>query len=223
MPGGVHRQRGLAGYSPWDHKDSDMTEWLTHTQTDINFIFFSFLYAVKTGGKEQFSQSILQATLLCKAKAACSLSFSLFSSLCQISTCHCNKNGIIIEMLWILLFLLHIYYFHVNKFKSTVNAKYTTDCVNIYTMFFLLRHLNYCFCFMIMSSAIMCFLKVELLNQRVSVHIFSLDSTTLNWVSESYANLHFFLKWKRTQDSDQKESTSKVIISNFSNICYPKQ
>ena len=55
----IHGQRSLAGYSPWDHKESDMTEWLTCTQTDINFIFFSFLYTVKTSGKGQFSQSIL--------------------------------------------------------------------------------------------------------------------------------------------------------------------
>ena len=25
----IHGQRGLAGYSPWGHKESDMTEWLT--------------------------------------------------------------------------------------------------------------------------------------------------------------------------------------------------
>ena len=26
FPGKSHRQRGLAGYSPWGHKESDMTE-----------------------------------------------------------------------------------------------------------------------------------------------------------------------------------------------------
>ena len=30
LPGEFHGQRGLAGYSPWDHKKSDMTEWLPH-------------------------------------------------------------------------------------------------------------------------------------------------------------------------------------------------
>ena len=29
VPGEFHGQRSLAGYSPWDHKESDMTEWLT--------------------------------------------------------------------------------------------------------------------------------------------------------------------------------------------------
>ena len=28
-----HGQRSLAGYSPWGCKESDMTKWLTHTQT----------------------------------------------------------------------------------------------------------------------------------------------------------------------------------------------
>ena len=29
LPGEFHGQRSLAGYSPWDDKESDMTEWLT--------------------------------------------------------------------------------------------------------------------------------------------------------------------------------------------------
>ena len=31
--GEFHGQRSLAGYSPWDHKQSDMTEWLTTFKT----------------------------------------------------------------------------------------------------------------------------------------------------------------------------------------------
>ena len=30
-PREFHGHRGLAGYSPWGHKESDMTEQLTHT------------------------------------------------------------------------------------------------------------------------------------------------------------------------------------------------
>ena len=30
FPGKSHRQRSLAGYSPWGHKESDTTEQLTH-------------------------------------------------------------------------------------------------------------------------------------------------------------------------------------------------
>ena len=30
LPGEFHGQRTLVGYSPWGHKESDMTEWLTH-------------------------------------------------------------------------------------------------------------------------------------------------------------------------------------------------
>ena len=33
LPGELHGQRSLAGYSPWDHKELDTTEWLTHTHT----------------------------------------------------------------------------------------------------------------------------------------------------------------------------------------------
>ena len=29
LPGDFHGQRSLAGYSPWDHKESDMTKQLT--------------------------------------------------------------------------------------------------------------------------------------------------------------------------------------------------
>ena len=33
LPGEFHGQRSLAGYSPWDHKEVDTTEQLTHTHT----------------------------------------------------------------------------------------------------------------------------------------------------------------------------------------------
>ena len=32
LPGEFHGQRSLEGYSPWGHKGSDMTKWLTHTR-----------------------------------------------------------------------------------------------------------------------------------------------------------------------------------------------
>ena len=33
LPGEFHGQRGLVGCSPWGHRESDTTEWLTHTHT----------------------------------------------------------------------------------------------------------------------------------------------------------------------------------------------
>ena len=36
LRGEGHRQRSLAGYSPWGHKESDTTEWLT--VSDFSFI-----------------------------------------------------------------------------------------------------------------------------------------------------------------------------------------
>ena len=36
MPGESHVQRKLADYSPWGHKESDMTEQITHTHKSIS-------------------------------------------------------------------------------------------------------------------------------------------------------------------------------------------
>ena len=33
LPGEFHRQRNLVGYSPWGHKELDITEQRTHTLT----------------------------------------------------------------------------------------------------------------------------------------------------------------------------------------------
>ena len=35
LPGEFHGQRSLADYSPWGHKESDTTEWLTQHNTKI--------------------------------------------------------------------------------------------------------------------------------------------------------------------------------------------
>ena len=35
LPGKSHGQRGLMGYSPWGHKESDMTKRPTHTYMHI--------------------------------------------------------------------------------------------------------------------------------------------------------------------------------------------
>ena len=39
LPGEFHGQRSLVGYSPWDHRESDMTEQLTLT---LVFVIFTF-------------------------------------------------------------------------------------------------------------------------------------------------------------------------------------
>lgn len=63
-------------------------------------------------------------------------------------------------------------------------------------------HLHYCFCFMIMNSATICFLKAQWLNQRGGMCIFKFDNPILNWVSEIDTNLHFILEWKKSQYSE---------------------
>ena len=40
LPGEFHGQRSLVGYSPWDRKESDTTEQLTHTNTHTYWKFF---------------------------------------------------------------------------------------------------------------------------------------------------------------------------------------
>ena len=41
LPGEFHRQRSLVGYSLWDHKELDMTEWLTPS-LQVSFKVYSF-------------------------------------------------------------------------------------------------------------------------------------------------------------------------------------
>ena len=43
LPGKFNGQRSLAGYSPWRHKDSDTTEWLTLSHFPIQIPFDSSL------------------------------------------------------------------------------------------------------------------------------------------------------------------------------------
>ena len=55
LPGEFHRQRGLAGYSPWGHKELNITERMhthTHTHTHTQFCDetsqFYFIYFINT-------------------------------------------------------------------------------------------------------------------------------------------------------------------------------
>ena len=46
LPGESHRQRSLVGYSPWGHKESVITKWLTHTHTHTHHnIYCTFCIA----------------------------------------------------------------------------------------------------------------------------------------------------------------------------------
>ena len=50
LPGEFHGQKGLAGYSPWGHKESDTTEWLS-----LHFTSFSLPNFMRIMKKEAFS------------------------------------------------------------------------------------------------------------------------------------------------------------------------
>ena len=47
LPGKFHGWKSLASYSPWGHKESDMTEQLTHTHmfSSRSFIVFSLTFS----------------------------------------------------------------------------------------------------------------------------------------------------------------------------------
>ena len=47
LPGEFHGQRSLAGNNPWNHKESDMTEWLTLSLSYIPSVFPWFLSGLK--------------------------------------------------------------------------------------------------------------------------------------------------------------------------------
>ena len=50
LPGKLHGQRNLVGYSPWGHKELDTTEVTEHTHTHVNtnaFFFHFFFFSKK--------------------------------------------------------------------------------------------------------------------------------------------------------------------------------
>ena len=67
LPGEFHEQRSLVGYSPWGHKESDMTEWLT---LSISLLYFNSHYIIFN----IFDRLVLLVSI-------CLFFFSFFSSL----------------------------------------------------------------------------------------------------------------------------------------------
>ena len=65
LPGESHGQRSLEGYSPWDHKESDMIERLTHTHTHTHTHTQGLLHVTE----EEFPSS-LPDTVAAKGTAA---------------------------------------------------------------------------------------------------------------------------------------------------------
>ena len=47
LPGESHGQRGVVGYSPWDHKESDMTEQLSLSLSYIYIYIGSVLLLIR--------------------------------------------------------------------------------------------------------------------------------------------------------------------------------
>ena len=49
LPGKFHGQRRLVGSSPWGCKESDMTEWLAHTQLFSLFLSSTISFLMRSG------------------------------------------------------------------------------------------------------------------------------------------------------------------------------
>ena len=67
MPGEAHGQRSLVGCSPWGHKESDMTEWLTNTQTQTHrlLVQHGFKWIEKYYAKKKFYSVVSICSLNC--------------------------------------------------------------------------------------------------------------------------------------------------------------
>ena len=66
LPGESHAQGRLVGYSPWGHRESDTTEWLStakHSQESQNLWFVDSLSTLKVA-EQSFSNSISLVTPL---------------------------------------------------------------------------------------------------------------------------------------------------------------
>ena len=62
-----HGQRSLVGCSPWGHKESDMTEWLTNTQTQTHrlLVQHGFKWIEKYYAKKKFYSVVSICSLNC--------------------------------------------------------------------------------------------------------------------------------------------------------------
>ena len=66
LRGEVHRQRSLAGSSPWGHKESDTTEWLTVSNFSFTCWYLSLTY---------FWAKISQDSVRCHVQSILNLCF----------------------------------------------------------------------------------------------------------------------------------------------------
>ena len=74
LPGKFHGQRSLVGYSPWSHKELDMTEQLTHTHTHTHNIHTHNRYSLPYS---------LDETMYC----CCCLVAQPWATLCDPMSC----------------------------------------------------------------------------------------------------------------------------------------
>ena len=74
LPGGLHGQRSLGGFSPWGCKESDTTEWLTHTHTSKHGI----LCLMRTGLGSHCPRTAVRCVKWTRDRNICKLSLSTF-------------------------------------------------------------------------------------------------------------------------------------------------
>ena len=59
LPGESHGQRSLVGYSPWDHRESDVTEMTYHTHTPSRHL--DVLHCVCKGPETERNMDLKEA------------------------------------------------------------------------------------------------------------------------------------------------------------------
>ena len=77
LPGEFHGQRNLAGYRLWDHKESDTTEQLTHTQTLIYTKTKYFCLIVRNAKTMDIKGRLYTWTLYHECSTFCKITLSI--------------------------------------------------------------------------------------------------------------------------------------------------
>ena len=65
LPGEFHGQWSLEGYSPWSHKESDMTEWLSHSYSLWLERKLTFSCPVTTAETSKFAGVLSNKSFIC--------------------------------------------------------------------------------------------------------------------------------------------------------------
>ena len=95
LPGGIHGQRSLAGFSPWGHKESDMAEAAYQQQQQK--LYFNYNYLIRAECKQGVKYILLNWGLLHCRLILYELSYQGMPYFPQLSQLDSNYNLIQIK------------------------------------------------------------------------------------------------------------------------------